>query len=62
MKVWVIPGILELELELEKTAWSKRARVVLPLDDGPEIPIIIALSFSGILFSVLSSSSWVFVL
>lgn len=23
----------------EKTRWSNRARVVLPLDEGPEIPI-----------------------
>jgi hypothetical protein len=31
----------------QKIRWSNRARVVFPLDDGPEIPTIRAISGSG---------------
>jgi hypothetical protein len=31
----------------QKMRWSSRARVVFPLDDGPEIPTIRAFSGSG---------------
>lgn len=29
------------ESSCEKMPWSRRARVVLPLDEGPEMPIIL---------------------
>lgn len=53
MNVWVIPGMVSLPVL--KTDCINRAKVVLPLDDGPEIPIIMALSGFAILDCVCCS-------
>ena len=49
----MIPGMVSLPVL--KTDCSNRAKVVLPLDDGPEIPIIMALSGFAILDCVCCS-------
>ena len=41
MKVFKFVALGSVELSLEKMFWRRRARVVLPLLEGPERPIIV---------------------